>query len=88
MSDLGDIQRAVGEVLIPEARTAQSSILPEDDAIGYALEFYFTVHAMKRAYQPGARLIARRFAERMGLDAEALEAFALQKIAEAVGDVR
>lgn len=72
--------KAIGEVLIPAARTQQGVILPESEALALALELYWTALAMKPAYQQAGSVVARRFAERMGLDSQDVEAFAIYKL--------
>lgn len=86
MSDLGDIQRVLGETLIPEARAQQGAILGERDSLTLALELYYTAFSVKTAHQQGALFIAKRFAQRMGLNADHVESFAVSKIAEALDE--
>lgn len=80
MTELSRIQRAVGDILIPEARAAQSTILPQEESMPLALELFYTACAMKPSYRPAGMLVARRFAERMGLDGEDVQAFAIARV--------
>jgi hypothetical protein len=79
------IQRAVGE-LIPEARAAQTELFPDDQTIPIALELFYLAFAMKDAYARGGIKVAQRYAERMGLDAEQVEAFAWHRINEVIDE--
>ena len=87
MSDLRAVQRAIGEVLIPEARAAQSVLLDEQDALAIALELYYTALSMKPRYHASALLVASRFAARMGLDPDRVEGFAVHRIQEVIEGV-
>jgi len=86
MSELGEIQRAVGSVLIPEVRTAQTAIFPTEETLPVALELFYTAFSIKPSHRQGALFIAKRYAERMGLDAGDVEAFALARLREVVAD--
>lgn len=85
-TDLERIQRAVCEVLIPEARQAQTELFSEDQTLPVALELFYAAFAMKAAYRPGGLFIAKHYAGRMGLDAHAVEAFALHRLNEVAFD--
>lgn len=81
------MQGAVGEVLIPEARAAQQAPVPAgDDALPLALEMAYTALAVKARYRDGAMFMARRFADRMGLDGGDVEAFAHHRLAQVLAD--
>lgn len=79
-SEFAAIQRAVGEVLIPEAREAQKNLPPMDDSLPIALELYYVAFAMKRTYQRGAVFMADHYARRMGLDSDEVYQFALHRL--------
>ncbi|ACZ32455.1 hypothetical protein Xcel_3456 (plasmid) [Xylanimonas cellulosilytica DSM 15894] len=81
-SALKAAQRVIGEVLIPEAREAQAQLPAMDESLPIALELAYTALAMKAAFQQPAMFIARRYAARMGLDPDQVEAFALRRLQE------
>lgn len=82
MSEEISRQKAIGEVLIPEARVGQNLLLSEIDSLPIALELFYTALSMKVTSQHPALFIARRFAERMGLNAKEVEAFANYRLEE------
>ena len=82
--ELRDIQRVIGEVLIPQARAQQSEILPEREALTLGLELYYTAFTIKPRYRSAGLMVARRFVERMGLDSEHVEAFAAEQVRAAI----
>lgn len=83
MTSLNDIQRAVG-VLIPEARECQKNLPPMDDSLPIAFELFFVAYAMKDSYARGGVKIAQQFCQRMGLDADEVEAFVRHRISEEI----
>ena len=86
MTDHQKQQRVIGEVLIPEARKQQSTIPPIAESLPFALELFYTAFAMKPAHWAAGCVVARRYAARMGLAPHDVEAFAVQRIAEAVAE--
>lgn len=86
MSDHRAVQRAIGEVLIPEARAAQKVILALEDSLPIALELFYAAYAIKPAYQRPALIIAERFAARMGLDVDDVTGFALERIERVISE--
>lgn len=81
---LREIQRVVGEVLIPEARAEQCDLPGMDHSLPIAMELFYVALSMKPGYQAAGTCVARRYAERMGLDGDAVQAYAVQKIAAAL----
>ena len=82
MSDIRRIQRAVGEVLIPEARANQHDLPTMESTLPIALELVYTALAMKPTYQRAGLIVAERYVARMGLDPAQVVAFAQHRIAE------
>jgi hypothetical protein len=80
-----DVQRVIGKVLIPEVRASQTDLPEMAHSLPIALELFYTALAMKPAYHVAGTIVARRYAERMGLDSGQVEAFALHRIAQEVG---
>ena len=81
-TELQRIQRAVGEVLIPQARANQRDLPTMEHSLPVALELFYTSFAMKSAHRQAGTFIARAYASRMGLDADQVEAFALHRLNE------
>lgn len=81
---LGDIQRAIAQVLIPQARAQQTMMIPEKEALAIGLELYYTAFCIKPSYRQAGLMVARRFVERMGLDSEHVEAFAAEQVRAAL----
>lgn len=63
-------------------------MLPEDEALTLAFELYWTALAMKPAYQRAGVVVAPRLAERMGLDSQQVEAFAVHQLEAEVAKQR
>lgn len=80
----GAAQRAIGEVLIPEARASQGALPPQEESLPIALELAYTALAMKPAYQRAGEVVAERYAARMGLDPQQVLAFARQRVRDVV----
>lgn len=81
MSDLIEIQRACAS-LIEEARESQRPAT--EHSLPIALELFYTAFMMKDPYARGGIKIAQRYAERMGLDDEQVQAFAWNRITEEI----
>jgi len=81
---LGDTQRAIGNVLIPEARASQGALPPADESLPIALELAYTALAMKPRYQRAGLVVAERYAARMGLDPRQVVAFAQQRVHDVI----
>lgn len=82
--NLGAAQRAIGEVLIPEARASQGALPPQSESLPIALELAYTALAMKPAYQRAGEVVAERYAARMGLDPQQVLAFARQRVRDVI----
>jgi hypothetical protein len=81
---LGAAQRAIGEVLIPEARASQGALPPAEESLPIALELFYTALAMKPAYQRAGMVVAERYAARMGHDPQQVGAFAQQRVLDTI----
>lgn len=80
MSELRQIQAAVGS-LIPESREQLGDYLPPmESSLAVACELYFVAYAMKVAHRPGAIRIADYYCQISGLHPDQVNAFALQRI--------
>lgn len=77
-------QRVIGRDLIPTARSQQGAVLPQEEALPLALELYWTALSMTPEHHAAGVVVANRFAARMGLDPEAVEAFAIHSVREAI----
>ena len=82
--NLGATQRAIGDVLIPEARASQGTLPPQEESLPIALELAYTALAMKPRYQRAGLVVAERYAARMGLDPRQVVAFAQQRIYDVI----
>jgi hypothetical protein len=84
VTELQKIQKVVGETLIPGVRAQRKMETPQDETLPTALELFYTAFSIKRTYQTGAVFMARRYCELSGLDADHVEAFAVQELSIAL----
>lgn len=81
MTDLQRRQK-IAAGLVADVRTQQGQMLPEKDSLALALELAWTALAMKPKHQQAGAHVAKRFASRMGLNADDVIAYAEHCIQE------